>query len=101
MIIGGTRPEEARVRDTHVGYHSFHDENGDCHGSFEIFWHGGKYITHGVHSETEGEADEWSPGWYWWSCFPGCIPDGSPDGPYSSSRDALEAADEHNPEFDE
>ncbi len=20
-------------------------------------------------------------GWYWWSCFPDCLPDGEPNGP--------------------
>ena len=28
-------------------------------------------------------------GWYWWSCFPGCLPDGDPIGPFASEADAL------------
>jgi hypothetical protein len=28
-------------------------------------------------------------GWYWWSCFPGCLPDGDPIGPFDSEREAL------------
>lgn len=33
-------------------------------------------------------------GWYWWLCFPGCLPDSEPDGPYASEADALAAAQE-------
>jgi len=32
------------------------------------------------------------PGWYWWSCFPGCLPDSEPMGPYDSELEALQAA---------
>ena len=28
-------------------------------------------------------------GWYWWSCFPGCLPDGEPCGPFESADAAL------------
>jgi hypothetical protein len=31
-------------------------------------------------------------GWYWWSCFPGCLPDSDPYGPYDTEEQALEAA---------
>lgn len=30
-----------------------------------------------------------SPGWYWWSCFPGCLPDSDPVGPFPSEAEAL------------
>ena len=34
------------------------------------------------------------PGWYWWTCQPGSLPDGPPRGPFGSSytacRDVLE-----------
>jgi len=29
------------------------------------------------------------PGWYWWSCFPGCLPDGDPSGPFDTEEEAL------------
>lgn len=29
------------------------------------------------------------PGWYWWSCFPGCMPDSDPNGPFPSETAAL------------
>ncbi len=28
-------------------------------------------------------------GWFWWSCFPGCLPDGNPNGPFDTEEDAL------------
>lgn len=37
----------------------------------------------------------WEPcaaGWYVWSCFPGCLPESDPDGPYKSAEEAIESA---------
>jgi hypothetical protein len=28
-------------------------------------------------------------GWYWWSCFPGCLPDSEPVGPFDTEAEAL------------
>ena len=28
-------------------------------------------------------------GWYWWSCFPGCMPDSDPIGPFATEAEAL------------
>ncbi len=28
-------------------------------------------------------------GWYYWFCFPGCLPDSDPIGPFSRERDAI------------
>jgi hypothetical protein len=33
-------------------------------------------------------------GWFYWYCFPGCMPDSSAMGPYESHAAALEAAQE-------
>ncbi len=30
-----------------------------------------------------------TPGWYWWSCQPGCLPDGDPCGPFDTEDEAL------------
>lgn len=30
-----------------------------------------------------------SAGWYWHACFPGCLPDGEPTGPFTSEADAI------------
>ena len=35
-------------------------------------------------------------GWYWWSCFPGCLPDGDPIGPFSTEEEAIADARSYN-----
>ena len=40
----------------------------------------------------EHESDEGlttSAGWYWWSCFPGCLPDGDASGPFDTEEEAI------------
>lgn len=92
MKIGTVRPEEARIYNTHEGYHSFHaEETQEPFGSFEVFWHDAVY---------DDDGPDMDAGWYWWACFPGCLPDGEPSGPFATSRDAREDADEWGPEFD-
>jgi hypothetical protein len=41
---------------------------------------------------TVAQHKEHHIGWYWWSCFPGCLPDGEPMGPFESEAEALEDA---------
>jgi len=41
------------------------------------------------------EGNPLPPGWYWWACFPGCLPDGDPQGPYESEQAAIDAAQEN------
>lgn len=31
-------------------------------------------------------------GWFWWACFPGCLPDGPPIGPFSCHAEACSDA---------
>ena len=33
-----------------------------------------------------------TPGWYWWSCFPGCLPDSDPYGPFDTEQEAINDA---------
>lgn len=33
-------------------------------------------------------------GWYYWYCFPGCLPDSDPYGPYNTEQEAVDAAQE-------
>lgn len=35
-------------------------------------------------------------GWYWWSCFPGCLPDGDPNGPFATEDEAITDAQSNN-----
>ena len=34
------------------------------------------------------------PGFYWWPCFPGCLPDSDPIGPFQTETEAIKDAQE-------
>ncbi len=62
----------------------------DC----EIF-----YMEDSEARETLGDDidnDQAYSGWYWWACFPGCLPNGDPSGPYDTYLDALIDARQDN-----
>lgn len=57
------------------------------HQGFEVFW--------GSNEEFGSKHDfmeQYEPGWYWWSCQPGCLPDGEPSGPFMTSLEAHDDA---------
>ena len=96
MIIGTVRLEESRAYDSHAGYHQFHaEETQEPYGSFEVVWHQDEPAPE--LATCRGKT----PGWYWWACFPGCMPDGEPMGPFAYSRQAHQDADEWSPEYDD
>lgn len=35
------------------------------------------------------------PGWYWWTCLPGCLPDSEPNGPFTTRAEAIADAQEN------
>jgi hypothetical protein len=37
----------------------------------------------------------YAPGWYYWCCFPGCLPEGDPIGPFRSYEEARRDAEEN------
>lgn len=39
--------------------------------------------TVGIYGDLDMEC-----GWYWWPCFPGCLPDGEPVGPFDTEAEA-------------
>jgi len=51
------------------------------------------YLTAGEMVRDPDEADPYDhyyeKGWYYWACFPGCLPDGEPEGPFGSEVEAL------------
>lgn len=63
----------------------------DAHAlpNVETFYHDAKnpFGEFGVATE-EGIMPT---GWYFWYCFPGCMPDGEPDGPYDTEQAAIDA----------
>lgn len=52
-------------------------------GSFEVFYQDAKY---GRTIPAGGNPTHL--GWYWWSCWPGCLPDGDPSGPFPTAEGA-------------
>jgi hypothetical protein len=47
----------------------------------EVFW------ADDLTCEETGEPRE--AGYYWWPCFPGCLPDGEASGPFETEEEAL------------
>lgn len=78
---------------TKAGYGNFVSDGGDRYGSFEVFWHDAGFFSDDAEAEALRFGDDPpAAGWYWWACFPGCMPDGEPDGPYPTSEAASCAA---------
>jgi hypothetical protein len=51
--------------------------------NIEIFW---------SEDMDASDGEPFEPGYYWWACFPGCLPDGEPNGPFETEEEALEDA---------
>ena len=64
-----------------AGYHRFIDENGNRFGSFLVY-----------HVNQAAATNDYPEGWYWVSQFPGCLPDGDPEGPFPSAACAHDHA---------
>jgi hypothetical protein len=41
-----------------------------------------------------GQTEEFENGWFWWTCLPGCLPDGPAIGPFETQAEALADARE-------
>ncbi len=50
--------------------------------NIEVFYHNGV-------DKLDPEAETYVAGWYWWPCFPGCLPDGEPVGPFVTEAEAI------------
>ena len=44
---------------------------------------------------------EINTGWFYWFCFPGCMPEGDPSGPYASEAEAVEAFTDDTDDLDD
>lgn len=42
--------------------------------------------------QSPDESGWLEPGYYWWSCFPGCLPDSEPIGPFQTQEEAMDDA---------
>lgn len=68
-------------------YYSDESRENDDHAlpDIEVF-----YVEIGYDDSIDRESVACGePGWYWWSCFPGCLPDSDPIGPFNSEEEAL------------
>ena len=74
-----------------MAYHRFETEDGEECGSFEVF-----YFDPSAEASSEvwsdGDGEPLPAGYYWWACFPGCMPDGDPCGPFESYDEAEASA---------
>lgn len=71
----------------YTGYHKFTDEDNGDFGSFEVF------IGRQYYNKINAIIDEIDLDcYYYWSCFPGCLPDGDPIGPFETSAKAYHDA---------
>ena len=75
-----------------MSYHTFKDDYGNEHGSFEVFYRTAAAIAQD--DWRDGDGDLMGEGWYWWACFPGCMPDGDACGPFATEREAYDDAQE-------
>lgn len=50
--------------------------------------------------DTMVEEQGITGGWFYWFCFPGCLPDSDPVGPFASEDEALADAQENSGELD-
>ncbi len=70
-----------------MSYQQFLDDDGNTYGSFETFYDDD---DNGRNFDASGESVK--PGWYWWACFPGCLPDSEPAGPFATKAEAISDA---------
>jgi hypothetical protein len=70
-----------------MAFHKFKDHESTLqYGSFEVFQVTAADVT------NEPEAYPHGIGYYWWPCFPGCLPDSEPMGPFNTELEAYEDA---------
>jgi len=95
-----------------MSFYRFSDDGGEAYGSYEVFYwdrfdcQDAGLVERDHDSETgwvsfdfgmgetlriETDPEYWE-GWYWRACFPGCLPDGDPVGPFESELDAISDA---------
>ena len=80
-----------------MAFYSFVDDDGGEYGSFEVFEMDEQDCRARFEEDLDNDPDscdvvEYKPGFYWWACFPGCMPDGDPVGPFSSEDEAVKDA---------
>jgi hypothetical protein len=95
-----------------MAYYKFENVYGESYGSFETFlWDrfdcqdaglieqdpesetGWVSFTFGLVDREDTDPAAWE-GFYWQACWPGCLPDGDPMGPFPTEQEAIDNANE-------
>lgn len=68
-----------------MSFGTFKCSDGTSYGSYEIF-----HVSECDEDRVipPGDLEPLIEGWYWWACFPGCLPDGEPVGPFKTEAEA-------------
>ena len=83
-----------------MSFGQFVSDVGTEYGSFEAFYATEtmvKDMNQQWYEDTKEPFDvepPYSVGWYWWACFPGCLPDGDAHGPFKTEEEAFKNARE-------
>lgn len=81
-----------------MSYHQFHtevleEETPEEYGSFEVFYVSPMVAMYNRQNADHGDENTiYESGWYWWACFPGCLPDGDWSGPFNTEQAAINDA---------
>ena len=63
---------------------------------FDVDWINGRAIEVFFLDDEMARALGGSPGWFWWACYPGCLPNSDAFGPFPTGcrafRNALASA---------
>ena len=63
----------------------------------DVFYHvQGERVEPDAHDDSDDSETSMETGWYWWNCFPGCLPDSDPIGPFATEAEALADAQEES-----
>ena len=68
-----------------MSWHQFAHPDGSPYGSCEVFFTCGSF--------DQDSQDAIAPGWYWQACYPGCLPDSEPVGPFQSEKECIADAE--------
>ena len=99
-----------------MAYYSFDDQSGTGCGSYELFYMNRTALEQaGILVDVqlnEGDVPLWYhiddnddlhpcdpatyEGYYWWACYPGCLPDSDLSGPFVTSAEAHADANSHS-----
>ena len=75
-------------------YHAFIDSTGEPYGSFETFRITRQNRAGWGDNGRDADGALLRCGHYWQACFPGCLPDGEPMGPFRTEAAAIRDARE-------